>query len=243
MKKVLLILFFIACLPQGALAQQNFFNIPSGAITPKKKVFYQHQLNLHPSAEMASKHHLVYGLGRDWEVGINIVNLPVRLGRHRPSPGRIAPYEAADPLGPLVMLTTQKQVRLGEKVFANGGSQAGLSLANDGPGLHWSHFTYGLLGYETEKRLRLVAGPYISDRVLMGEGNLAGVIVGFEVPVTRRFFLMGDFVSGRTKGSVSVVGGYFNVTPHFQVCLGGLIPNPGSDEEEGLVIEINLFNF
>jgi hypothetical protein len=39
-------------------AQQNLFNIPSADITPKGKVFYQHQINLY-SDRFESKGHFV----------------------------------------------------------------------------------------------------------------------------------------------------------------------------------------
>ncbi len=245
MKKILLWLSLSVGLTLSGMAQQNLFNISSGAITPKGKVFYQHQLNVHAPDNMASKHHLVYGLGNHWEIGINVVNIGLQPFRRREQTNGAATDAVASykPHGPLVMLTTQKQFRLGNTLAANVGTQAGISIPHHGKGSHWSHFTYGLLVYETEKHLRLVAGPYYSDRFMLGKGNQAGLVAGFEVPVTKRFFLMGDFVSGRTKGSVSVLGGYYNVTPHFQVCLGGLLPNPGSKERPGAVLEINLFNF
>ena len=55
-----------------SFGQQNLFNIPSGDITSSKKVFYQHQLNVY-SDKMESKAHFVYGLGKGWDAGINLV--------------------------------------------------------------------------------------------------------------------------------------------------------------------------
>jgi len=243
MKKILLSLSLSLGLTLSGIAQQNLFNISSGAITPKGKVFYQHQLNVHALDNMASKHHLVYGLGSNWEIGLNVVNIglqPFQSRTNRAANDALIPYK---PHGPLVMLTTQKQFRISNTLAVNVGTQAGLSIPNQGKSSRWSHFTYGLLVYETEKHLRIVAGPYYSDRFMLGKGNQGGLIAGFELPVTKRFFLMGDFVSGRTKGSVSVLGGFYNVTPHFQLCLGGLIPNPESKERLGIVLEVNLFNF
>jgi hypothetical protein len=53
---------------------------------------------------------------------------------------------------------------------------------------------------------------------------------------------MGDWVSGDTKNSVSVIGGMVDVASGIQVCYGYLIPNPKSQEGHGLVLELNLFN-
>jgi hypothetical protein len=245
MKKLSICLSFSLGLSFSGKAQQNLFNISSGAITPKGKVFYQHQLNIHSLYNMVSKHHLVYGLGKRWEAGINVVNIDLSpyLDRLQPSntnSSRGAEYKAH---GPLVMLTAQKQFPLMDNLSVNAGIQAGLGVPNRENGSHWSHFTYGILVYESDKHWRMVAGPYFSDRFLLGKGNRAGMIVGFEIPITKKIFLMGDFVSGNTKGSVSVVGFYYSVTPWFQLCLGKLIPNPQSKEQNGVVLEVNLFNF
>ena len=62
-------------------AQQNLFNIPSGDITPKNKFFYQHQLNFYAVNELESKSHVVYGVGKGWDLGINFVDLPLRFGQ------------------------------------------------------------------------------------------------------------------------------------------------------------------
>ena len=60
---------------QTGWSQQNLFNVPSGTITRKGEVFLQEQLNLGRFGE--SNTTIDYGLGNNWEVGLNIfkVNL------------------------------------------------------------------------------------------------------------------------------------------------------------------------
>lgn len=55
-----------------SFAQQNLFNIPSGDIAKSKKFFYQHQLNIY-SNNLESKAHSLFGLGKGWDAGINLV--------------------------------------------------------------------------------------------------------------------------------------------------------------------------
>ncbi len=225
------------------VAQQNLFNIPSATITPSKGFFYQHQLNVYRLDSYASKHHFVYGLGKNWEVGLNVVNIGI-TPNNRGTWFPINTTKREEPFSPLVMLTAQKQIDFGEHWQLNIGTQVGTNLLRGDLGdRRFTSFNYTLLSYKTHKHWHFMAGPYVSDEEFMGKGSNVGVIAGFEIPVHPRWLIMGDFISGNTKNSVSVLGFTYNVTPHFQVCLGGLLPNPNSKENYGIVAEINLFNF
>ena len=72
MKSTAIIFLFIIINITKIQAQQNLFNIPSGDITPKGKLFYQHQINTYRN-KFESKGHFVYGLGKGWDVGANLV--------------------------------------------------------------------------------------------------------------------------------------------------------------------------
>lgn len=57
----------------GAVAQQNFINVPSSEATIKNKVFFQQQLNFNELIQSNST--LDFGLGKGFEVGANILGL------------------------------------------------------------------------------------------------------------------------------------------------------------------------
>ncbi len=71
---------------------------------------------------------------------------------------------------------------------------------------------------------------------------------GFKgVPESRSFtvrktMLMADIISGRNAG-VSVWGLNYSLTKRLQLCLGGLLPNPGSNNAAGVVFEINILGY
>ena len=247
MKKISLLRGLLVCLcvlcGTTVFAQQNLFNIPSANITPTNKVFYQHQLNVYNLRDYASKHHFVYGLPKNWEVGLNVVNINIKPSTLQ-SWFPINDSERKEPFAPIAMLTAQKQIQLSKHLQLNIGTQIGTNLLIEGYGYRrLTTFSYALAAYRTNKHWSFVAGPYVTDETFMGKGNNAGVLVGFEIPLNKRWLLMGDFVSGNTKNSVSVLGFTYNVNKHFQLCLGGLVPNPNSKENYGVVFEINLFNF
>lgn len=61
--------------------------------------------------------------------------------------------------------------------------------------------------------------------------------------VCQEISLFADWIFGDSPNSVSVLGGMYDVTKGVQLCLGYLIPNSGSPEGKGLVVELNIFNF
>lgn len=225
-----------------ARAQQNLFNIPSGDLTPRGKFFYQHQANVFGLGALETKNHLVYGLGRGWEAGLNVVNLKLNF-RRRGQVFAVNRTDPGQPLQPLVQLTGQKFFELGPTLSASVGTQAGTSPLRLDRGRRLTHFTYNTWVWTPRSDVKLVAGPYLSDRGTVGAGNRAGVLAGFEYHLARKWLLMGDFVSGRNATSVSVLGFNYLATQRLQLCLGALLPNPGSRNRGGLVLELNLLGY
>ncbi|MDO1449871.1 hypothetical protein Q0590_26565 [Rhodocytophaga aerolata] len=227
---------------QRVYAQQNLFNIPAGEITPEGKGFFQHQTNIYSLQELESKNHFVYGLGKGWEGGVNVINLKMNLN------GQSAFLTVNDeglgtPMKPLLLFTTQKMFRLGKKWKTSIGTQAGFNLTGNQGYTQLTHFTYNLWVYEPTKGLRLLAGPYITDHRFVGRNNRVGLQAGFEARVSEKLMLMGDIISGGNATGVSVLGINYSLTKRLQLCLGSLIPNPGSENRAGLVLEVNLLGF
>jgi len=236
-----LFIFLMAC--GGPLAaQQNLFNIPAGDLTPKHKFFFQQQTNIYAVNNLEAKNHLVYGLGRGWEVGINVINLKMDFRRQVPS-ASTNPDQPGKPLSPLVQLTAQKFFFISKQVKATVGTQVGTNPWRMGTHPQATHFTYNTWVYEPRHHVKLVVGPYVSDRGTVGKGNTVGLLAGFEFPVSKKLLVMGDFISGSNATSVSVLGVNFLASKRVQLCLGGMLPNPGSGNKAGLVFELNLLGF
>ena len=233
----------LLCLAGGeAAAQQNLFNIPAGDLTPKNKFFFQQQTNIYHHNYFEAKNHLVYGLGGGMEIGLNVVNLKMDF-RQQVAALTNGPDYRAKPMSPLVQLTAQKFFFLNKQFKTSIGTQIGTKLAHlsANPGL--THFTYNTWVYEPRHHVKVVVGPYLTDRGTVGAGNRAGLLVGVEYPLTKRLLLMGDFISGNNASSVSVIGFNFLATKRVQICLGALLPNPGTANKPGVVFELNLLGF
>jgi hypothetical protein len=81
-----ILLSIFSSLPSKGWAQQNLFNVPSAEITEKNKFFFQQQFNIDSNAG-DSNTTVDYGLGNNWEVGINLFNLdlyPTNCSIHNP---------------------------------------------------------------------------------------------------------------------------------------------------------------
>lgn len=221
-------------------AQQNFFNIPSGDITPKNQVFYQHQINLYREG-LESKGHFVYGLGRGWDAGINVVG----KGAYFRPQWRLMHNDQIrnGPVFPVVMGTVQKQFVLHERLALNLGTQAGTNLTAVNSRREFNHFTYGLANISFGPGRKILAGGYATNRAYVGEGNHQGVLLGYEWKLTEKWYLMGDWISGRNSQSVGVIGAMFWPFKHVQFCAGLLVPNPRTDKQGGLVLEINILGW
>jgi hypothetical protein len=224
----------------AAKGQQNLFNIPSGDITPKGKVFYQHQLNTYPTS-LESKGHFVYGLGKGWDAGVNVVGKSFRFSPRWQ-------FQANDqrtygPLQPVVMGTLQKQFVLSNHLNLNVGTQMGTNLTNRAEYKAFHQFTYGLASYHFGPGRKLLAGPYVTNAAYVGPGNHAGIIAGYEWKLTDKWYLMGDWISGRHSQSVGVFGAMFWPFKHVQFCGGLLVPNANVPGPNGFVFEINILGW
>ncbi len=221
-------------------AQQNLFNIPSGDITNHKKVFYQHQFNIY-SDKLESKAHFVYGLGKGWDIGANLVGKGVYFDPnwrllHNDNPAKGALY-------PIFMGTLQKQFQITEHLQMNVGTQIGWNLSANIKNKELNHYSYLMGVYHLNKGSRVVAGLYNTNQMFVGQGNTFGFMAGYEYKIAKRWYLMGDWVSGNNDAAVMVLGGMVNVSKRFQLCAGWQIPNPATPKPMGFVLEINLLGW
>jgi hypothetical protein len=236
-----LVSILFVLLSNDVLGQQNLFNIPSGDITNSKKIFYQHQLNLY-SDKLESKAHFVYGFGKGWDAGINLVGKGFYFSPewriiHNDNPNKGALY-------PVIMGTIQKQFAISKNFDVNFGSQIGWNLSNRIENKEINYFFYGIgVYYFHNRKSRIVGGLYKTNTMFVGQGNTFGALVGYEINLSKRWYLMGDWISGNNDSSVGVFGGMYNLTKRVQLCAGLLVPNPNTPKPMGIVLELNLLGW
>ncbi len=241
MKKSITTLLMCLILWVQSMGQQNLFNIPSGDITQHKKSFYQHQLNVY-SNKVESKAHYVYGLGKGWDAGLNLVGkgayfTPTWRLAYNDNPSKGALY-------PILMATAQKQIHVADNFDINLGTQVGYNLSNRIQNKEVNYLTYGLgVYYFMHKKSRIVAGVYNGNQMYLGQGNTTGIMLGYEIKIAKKWYLMGDWISGRNDAGVAVIGGMYNLGKRIQVCAGWQVPNPGTPKPMGIVLELNILGW
>ena len=234
-----IILIFISC--NILQAQQNLFNIPSGDITNENKFFYQHQLNVY-SDKLESKAHVVYGLGKGWDTGINLVGkgfyfTPEWRVLHNDNPTKGSVY-------PIIMGTIQKEFSINKKFDINIGSQIGFNVSNQIYNKELNYYNYGIgVFHFMKEKSRIVAGIYQTNEMYVGEGNNIGALLGYEIKLSKKVYLMGDWVSGNNDSSVKVLGGMVNISKRIQLCGGWQFPNPNTPKPQGFVFELNIMGW
>lgn len=246
-----LLFLFVIALGAGVKAQQNLFNITSGVITPKKEFFFQQQINIYDLNTYAAKSHFVWGLGRDWELGFNVVdmNLDFRRQNARNEAFRVNSTDPESNFYPNFMITAQKSWKLARHVRANLGTQTGFNLGGTAQQTNLLYNHYGLVKWYPKEHTTFIGGVYHANANYVGPGRVlapnssTGFILGFEYPITHTLLLMGDYISGVNSQSTAAIGFNWYVTPKFQLCLGGLVPSPGSQNKYGVVFEINILTY
>ncbi len=238
--RILSFLVLIILLHHSVSAQQNLFNIPSGDITNTKKIFYQHQLNIY-SEKLESKAHFVYGLGKGWDIGANLVGKGLYFSPnwrllHNDNAAKGAVY-------PILMGTVQKQFEITDHFLINAGTQIGWNLSSQIKNKEFNHYSYLIGSYHISKHGKIVTGFYHTNTMFVGGGNTFGILGGYEFKISKKAYLMGDWVSGNNESAVMVLGGMVNVSKRIQLCAGWQIPNPNTPKPMGLVLEFNLMGW
>lgn len=224
-------------------AQQNLFNIPSGDITPARQFFYQNQINFYSPTSFEMKQHFVFGLGKGWDAGINLLNVKMNAGKKGPFFDFYdQPDEMTRPLAPMLMFTVQKKISLTTKVELLAGTQHGFNVSRHSSKMRYATFNYAAVVWHPGHHLHIVAGPYFANRPYSGSSLVIGAMGGFDWQFHKRVSLMADYVLGNNYLGATVVGCNVTATPKFQLCIGALLPN-GWVNTYGVVLEINALSY
>lgn len=232
-----LALLLLLTYSHSTFAQQNLFNVPSGTITRKDEVFLQEQLNLGRFGE--SNTTIDYGLGNDWEAGLNIFKVNLYPGNSKPLPGES--NEDA------FMFNLQKGLRATEALVFEIGTQHGLSANNALQKVDYLNFTWSVARWTPEEssfKGTIVSGAYYGNKNFLGSGNEFGWMVGTEYPLWREdISLVADFISGTNSASVAVIGTQWTLSEKkgWQISLGAQLPSPHSGNDYGAVFELTKF--
>ncbi len=233
MYRLILFLCALFLLPFLSKGQQNFINVPSSEVTKKGQIFFQQQFNFNELLQANST--FDYGLGKGFETGFNVLGLNYNEKRQSFFNNDT---NDSDPYNPLIAFNMLKQFRLTEHSHLCIGGQLGANFRKEhrtkeaGLGyINWSRSD--LFGENSQ----LVLGTYYNSMHYGGQGNRVGVWAGLQVPITQKFYAIGETVIGNNAISYTTIAAMYFPKKYLPLTLGLQIPNT-SHNAYSIVFEI-----
>lgn len=217
------------------MAQQNFINVPSGEVTKAKKFFFQQQFNFNEIIQ--SNTTIDYGLGKGFEIGINILGLDYV---QKSNSFFLNDTIDRDPYDPLLTVNALKQFEINEKLSLSLGTQIGVNVDFDNK-VRPANLTYLNARFQDVmwEHCTLVAGLYYNSQHYGGAGNRVGGCLAAEVPLSSKWRVVGESVLGNNAISYSSFGMIFYPKPRIPLTLGIQIPNT-TNNAYALVFELTI---
>lgn len=214
--------FFISlALASVCNAQQNFINVPSSEATKPRKLFFQQQINFNELIQ--SNTTLDYGLGRGFEIGMNVLGLNFN---QKQKSFLNNDTSDVDPFNPLISINGLKQFKLNEKTAIACGAQLGRNSWKDkdvfDAALFYSNI---LINNVLIKESKLVGGAYYNTKHYGGRGNRFGGWVATELPIIEKIHFMAESIFGNNAICYTSLGFIYYPSPHLPLTFGFQIPN------------------
>lgn len=228
--KLFLICFFLSA--QRVYAQQTYFNVPSSDIVNKHKFSVQQQVSFGESIRSGTT--VNYGLGREWEIGLNLYNLDYLPSERRFTLNDSTVQEA---YGPLLLLNSQKAFDITKNLEVAIGVQGGMNLTPRAKNKLVGYAYTNLAGSVYDEHYNWSMGVYAANSRYAGEGRRTGYQAGFDAGIFyQKVHLLGDWISGQHSLGQLLVGVEVYVGKHFPVSVGWQRVN--KDGSQALVLQL-----
>ncbi|MBA2524321.1 MAG: hypothetical protein H0V18_00865 [Pyrinomonadaceae bacterium] len=191
-------LAFLFGLPASGYAQQTVFNVPTTDVLDKGKIYFELDISARPNEPRFSSFvpRVVVGTGKRVEVGLNVT-------------GNIQP--GADTMT-LVPAVKWKVYDGGDKGWAIAvGNNLFIPVRNRSYDLGTYSYTIVQKTFITKTRIG-AGGYFFSKNVVAPNANRAGGLFTIEQPITKRFGLQADWVTGKQGSGYFTPGGYLKFT-------------------------------
>lgn len=224
------------CTPVAKVsAQLTVFNVSSSTITDKRKISVQQQFEIQDEIESSTT--LTYGIGKKWEVGLNLINLDYSIKEHS--------FETNDsttvtPFAPLLLANTQKVFELNKVLSIGLGAVAGTNLTSSHT-RKFVYYTYAnlLASAGSQDQYQFAAGPYLSNHRYLSDGPYYGFQCAVDAGIFyKKLHLLADWISGSTQKGKLSVGIEVFLTQRLPLSLGWQRSNV--DGSQGAVIQLTF---
>ena len=225
MLRLLPLFLLLGC--SAACAQQTVFNVPSGDVLDRGKVYGEMDFSYNPdSAARSFTPRVVAGLGRRVEAGLNLNGLS--------APGA-------------VQATPTPTIKW--KVY-DGGDHGWALLVGDDVFIPAQNRSYDLGNYvyaeftkSWKTKTRVTAGAYDCSRHVVASGNRAGGQFAVEQPLTSKVAVAADWFTGHHALGYLTPGASIKLSPRLTGYLAYQVGNSGAlNGNSQLLVELG-WNF
>ncbi len=216
-------------------AQLTVFNVSSSTITDKSKISVQQQFEIQDQIESSTT--LTYGLGKKWEIGLNLVNLNYNIKEKSINTNDSS---IVSPYAPLLLANAQKVFEINDILSFGLGAIAGTNLTSS----HNRKFVYysyaNMLASAGEQdQYQVAAGPYISNHRYLSQGPSYGFQCAVDAGLWyKKLHLMADWISGSHDKGRLTLGLEIFLTQRLPLSLGWQRSN--RDGSQGAVLQLTF---
>jgi hypothetical protein len=219
------VLFVIAGLSSSALAQETIFNVPSGDVLDRGKVYGEFDFGYLSHTNFATyTPRFVAGIGHQLEVGLNLNGITT------PGPSQTT-------LAPTVKWRPYNQNGWGVIVGDN------LFIPVQNRTYSAGNYLYAALIKTFETQTRLTLGAYDFTTHVVASGNKAGGQFGIEQPLNKRVTLAADWFTGNHAAGYFTPGALIKLSSKATVYAGYEIGNSGLTRGNRLLLVELGWNF
>lgn len=235
MNKRVLILWIdlLVMSPFAVRAQESYFNVPESDVAKTGKLTIQQQVTIQDFYRSLTT--VDYGIGKDWEIGANLLNLD-----YYPDQQRILRNDSTNrrAYSPLLLINSQKIFRLPRHFHIGIGGQAGYNLTPDQGQRRFVGYGYVNLNKEFyDSHYKLTAGAYTGHVRYLGEGRVVGFQAGFEAGILyQKLHLLGDWISGQHDVGQLALGLQVFLTKSLPLAVGWQRSN--QDGNSALIVQL-----
>lgn len=232
----------ITLLTNQLMGQQSYFNVPSSDRTTQKTWFFQQQTN-YSAGEFTSNYTFDYGLSKNWEAGINVLQLNVI-----PKNGLrvVANNDGKNQaFFPLITSNVQRFKKISKHEQLSLGAVGGfdpfsVNFFKSGSVIVFTNYQFH------NKFIKFTGGFWGGNNHFVGVGDRIytnkltsslGLQFGGEFHIGHRQTLVFDHISGKTPMSMSTLGFTKYFHKYWIFSLGAQIPNHQHFRPNGIVLE------
>ena len=178
---------------------------------------------------------LTFGLGGNFQAGLTLTDVTFNFGPEE----TFFPIEKVQPgMNPDLLINLQKGFKINNKTWIGLGTLTGANIAEEGTNL--SMFNYLNAQTEVFGKNIIVLGAYHGEatRLVTEEGKF-GIMAGFQVPVSQKWTLLGDYISGDHARSYINTGFSFKINSAWNIFSGVAMPAPESGNKYSGILQLS----